>query len=243
MRLTESETGSSSPHAVRNTQVRIQSRTGTTLRTMTPVNFWTSTNIGSFTQVFDPRVVYDPYNNILTLLACAVVPAQTQGTIQFKAILTGSGEVPPNGDPTIGTAMFTLDGNSLSFFVYVPALTFLTSGGTINRPALPGSLAPVTFDLGGFKFHSGSTLGDPPFYSSASPASPPFGAGPFTLSDQQISQIESGLWYVNLTSGPQPDGQLRGQILPVPESSVLALMRTGAVLACVFRRRFWQTCR
>jgi len=52
---------------------------------------------------------------ILALLACAVVRAQAQGTIQFKAILTGSSEVPPNGDPTIGTATFTLDGKSLSF--------------------------------------------------------------------------------------------------------------------------------
>jgi hypothetical protein len=49
------------------------------------------------------------------LLACTVVQAQTQGTIQFQAILTGSNELPPNLDPTIGTGTFTLTGNSLSF--------------------------------------------------------------------------------------------------------------------------------
>jgi len=54
-----------------NTQVRIQSRTGTTLQTMTLANFWNSTNIGSFTEVFDPQIVYDPYNNCW--IACAVV--------------------------------------------------------------------------------------------------------------------------------------------------------------------------
>src|SRR6266545_173852 len=54
-----------------NTQVRIQSRTGATLQTMTLANFWTSTNIGSYSIVFDPRVVYDPYNN--RWIACAVV--------------------------------------------------------------------------------------------------------------------------------------------------------------------------
>lgn len=46
-----------------NTQVRFQTRTGTTLQTMTLAQFWSSTNIGSFTQVFDPRILYDPYNH------------------------------------------------------------------------------------------------------------------------------------------------------------------------------------
>src|SRR6266581_4653529 len=154
---------------------------------------------------------------VLPLLALvSLASAQAQGTIQFKAILTGSNEVPPNSDLTIGTATFTLEGNSLSYFVYVPALTFLTSGGTISGPALPGVNGAVIFDLGAFIYHSGSSFGDPPFYSSGSSLPPPFGTGPFTLSDGQISQLQSGLWYVNITSGPQPDGQLRGQILPLP---------------------------
>jgi len=54
-----------------NTQVRIQTRTGTTIQTLTLPQFWSSTNIGSFTQVFDPRIVYDPYNH--RWIATAVV--------------------------------------------------------------------------------------------------------------------------------------------------------------------------
>src|SRR5438094_6832919 len=54
-----------------NTQVRVQTRTGTTVQTMTLPQFWTSTNIGSYSIVFDPRIVYDPYNN--RWIACAVV--------------------------------------------------------------------------------------------------------------------------------------------------------------------------
>jgi hypothetical protein len=46
-----------------NTQVRLLSRTGTVLNTIRLIDFWTGTNIGSFTHVFDPRIVYDPYNN------------------------------------------------------------------------------------------------------------------------------------------------------------------------------------
>src|SRR5438034_11197888 len=102
---------------------------------------------------------------LLTLLACAVAPAQAQGTIQFKAILTGSSEVPANSDPTIGTGTFTLDGNSLSFRLFVPAETFIAQSAYMRGPALPGSNGPVIFDLGGPTFVPGDSWGiTPPGY-------------------------------------------------------------------------------
>ncbi len=174
---------------------------------------------------------------VFTLLACAVQPAQAQGTIQFKAILTSSSEVPSNNDPTIGRGTFTLDANSLSFLVDVPAVTFISVSGYIQGPALPGSTGPIIFDLGGPTFKGGSTFGDPPVYRFASPASPPFGAGPFLLSAAQINEFESGLWYVNVTSFNLPDGQVRGQILPVPEPSALALLGLGTAFAYCYRRK------
>ena len=98
----------------------------------------------------------------------------------------------------------------MSFRVDVPLITFITTGGTINGPAGPGTNAPIIFDLGFFSFHPGSSLGDPPGYI--------FMNTNYTLSASQISQLEAGLWYVNITSGTMPDGQLRGQILPVAPS-------------------------
>ena len=44
-----------------NTQVRIQTRDGTTLYTDTLLNWWSS--VGGFSFVFSPRVLYDPYQN------------------------------------------------------------------------------------------------------------------------------------------------------------------------------------
>src|SRR6266487_1372598 len=78
---------------------------------------------------------------LLALLACAVQPAQTKGTIQFKAILTGSNEVPQNGDPTIGTGTFWLERNLLNFLVNVPSDNFLPQSRYIQGPALPGVLS------------------------------------------------------------------------------------------------------
>ena len=173
---------------------------------------------------------------ILALLACAL-RAQAQGTIRFQAVLTGSSEVPPNSDPTTATGTFSLDGSLLSFRVDVPAVTFISVSGYIQGPALPGANGAVIFNLGAPVFHSGNSLGSPPFYSFGSPATPPFGAGPFQLTDAQIGQLEVGWWYENITSAAEPGGQLRGQILPVPEPSSFALLVAGAGLAILIRRR------
>src|SRR5260221_8222714 len=174
---------------------------------------------------------------IFASLACAL-QAQAQGSLQFNAALTCANEVPPNNDPTCGTGSFSLSGNSLSFLVTVPAVTFISVSGSIQGPALPGLNAPIIFDLGGPVFHAGNDFGIPPYYAFGSPADPPFGAGPFTLTTDQINQLESGLWYVNVTSFTQPDGQLRGQILAVPEPSAFVLLALGGptVLAVAGRR-------
>src|SRR5207249_7337394 len=97
---------------------------------------------------------------IVILLACALA-APAQGTIQFQAGLTGSDEVPSNSDPTIAIGTFTLDGNSLSFLVDVPADNFISVSGYIQGPAMPGTNGPVIFDLGGHTFIGGSSFGDP----------------------------------------------------------------------------------
>jgi len=174
---------------------------------------------------------------ILALLACAL-QAQAQGTIQFQAALTGSAEVPPNSDPTLAIGSFTLDASVLSFYVDVPLVTFIAQSAFIQGPASPGANAPVIFDLGGPTFRPGNDFGVPPGYRFFSPFDGVFGAGPFPLSDAQIAQLESGLWYVNVTSAANPDGQLRGQILPVPEPSMPIVLGVGALLlGCVFRRR------
>ena len=175
---------------------------------------------------------------VFVLLACAHA-VQAQGTLQFNATLTGSNEVPPNSDPTIGTGTFWLTGDSLSFQVDVPAVTFISINGYIQGPALPGSTAPVIFNLGGPVFRPGNDFGTPPGYRFFSPFDGTFGAGPFTLTAQQITELEDGLWYVNVTSAGQPSGQLRGQILPVPEPTTFALLGLSALVATLYRKPKW----
>lgn len=175
---------------------------------------------------------------ILTIIALCVcaLNAQAQGTFQFYATLTGANEIPPNNDPTVTTGSFSLMGNSLSFTVNVPLITFIAQSAYIQGPALPGSNSPVIFDLGGPVFHSGSQ-GDPPYAAFFSPYTPPFGAGPFDLTDSQVSELMGGLWYVNVTSSAFPNGQIRGQISPVPEPTAGILSVFGGLILGVLRRK------
>jgi len=43
----------------------------------------------------------------------------------------------------------------------------------------------------------------------------------------QLNQLNSGLWYFNVHSSTFGGGEIRGQILPVPEPSVLVLAALG----------------
>jgi len=121
----------------------------------------------------------------------------------------------------------------------VSAVNFTSVSGYIQGPALPGANGPIIFDLGAPRFLPGDSQGiNPPVYRFFSPeVLPGLGAGPFPLTGAQISELEGGFWYVNVTSSMLPNGQLRGQILPVPEPSTQALFGLGSGLAAL---RAWK---
>lgn len=170
------------------------------------------------------------------LLACALW-AQAQGTLQFHATLTGSQVVPPNSDSTVGRGDFWLSDGLLNFQVDIPAITFTAMSGAIYGPATPGADGPLLFDLGGPFLTPGSSQGEPPAYRFFSPFDGLLGAGPFSLTFEQINELQSGLWYVEITSFEMPGGQLRGQILLVPEPSTFALIGLSGLMMLVWRSK------
>jgi hypothetical protein len=60
----------------------------------------------------------------------------------------------------------------------------------------------------------------PSAYKFSSPMQGAFGAGPFTLTPSQISDLKNGLWYVNVTTETVTNGQLRGPLLLQTEGPV-----------------------
>jgi hypothetical protein len=119
-----------------NTQVRVLTRSGATITTLTLSNFWTGTNIGSFTEVFDPRIVYDPYNN-RWIASAAVEPSSSNAGILIGVSRTSN---PTNtGDAGWNLRRVKADSSSLKWgdfpmlgfnkdWIVVSANMFLNTG-------------------------------------------------------------------------------------------------------------------
>jgi hypothetical protein len=145
-------------------------------------------------------------------------------TVQFDAVLDGLQETPPVA--TTGNGLGTLFLNDVTGG-YTISGTFQSLIGTANNahihgPAPPGTPAGVVV---GLTFDFGATSGN---YS---------GSGTFT--GIQMADLLAGLYYVNIHSTFRPGGEIRGQLVRVPEPASAVLLGSGiaAVVVIVLRRR------
>ncbi|PYJ86415.1 MAG: hypothetical protein DME22_05405 [Verrucomicrobia bacterium] len=183
---------------------------------------------------------------LLPLIAVGLL-AGRQTLLAATEDFTISLDAPQEGDPAdtsaaSGSGTLTLDtaANTLTFNNII--WSGLESDSTVSHihgPAAAGVnanpiyflSAPGTFTTTGAAIRNGTisgtlTLTDPP------------GVGPAYSIANQISDLEGGLWYINIHSSVFPNGEIRGQILPVPEPSILALFGLSAsALLWHLRRR------
>jgi len=123
-----------------------------------------------------------------------------------------------------GGGLITLSGNTLSINGAFSGISGNWTADHIHGPGAPGINANVLYGLQtpyttlNADQRSGTIIGS--FSLVDNPGNPPSG---FTIA-QQLSQLDSGLWYVNIHSQTFGGGEIRGQILPVPEPSTLALI-------------------
>jgi len=152
----------------------------------------------------------------------AVVHAQ--GTIQYTANLGGANEVTPNNSSAFGTGSLSLTGSTLAFVVSIHPGIGTTDAGFYG-PASAGETNSQIFDLGTAHFVAPR---------DGFPGAVEYD-GNFSLTSQQISDLQSGLWYVNIFTSAYPSGELRGQIQPVPEPMATVICLFGGALALAFR--------
>ena len=162
---------------------------------------------------------------LLTSLVAISTALAAHAQSSFTVTLTGAAERPtPVTTSATGNGTLTLTGSSLAYNITYSGLSGTgLSGQHIHGDANTTASAGVLFTLlGGVANSTSGTL-----------------AGTITgLTAGQITSLQSQLWYVNVHSGAFPGGEIRGQIVPVPEPGTLALVGLGGLgLFGALRRR------
>ena len=126
--------------------------------------------------------------------ALAAAPAMA-ATEKFTADLTSAAVVPPTASTASGTADVTFDKASkmLTWTVTYKGLTGKPTAAHFHGPAAVGANAGPVVGLTG---------------SLDSPIK-----GSFALSDKQASELEAGMWYINVHTSKYADGEIRGQVV------------------------------
>ena len=126
--------------------------------------------------------------------ALAAAPAMA-ATEKFTADLTATAVVPPTASTASGMADVTFDTASkmLSWTVTYKGLTGKPSAAHFHGPAAAGANAGPVVGLTG---------------SLDSPIK-----GSFALNDKQASELEAGMWYLNVHTSKYADGEIRGQVV------------------------------
>lgn len=121
------------------------------------------------------------------------VPAYAE-TLNMTAELSGTAEVPANDSAGTGTLEATYDTETMLFTwtVTYEGLTGDATAAHFHGPAAAdataGPVVPIEGDL-------------------ASPIE-----GSATLTEEQATQLQDGLWYFNVHTAKYPDGEIRGQV-------------------------------
>ena len=119
--------------------------------------------------------------------ACAEV-------LHYTAKLDGASETPPNDSKGVGAAWVNLDTASkkLDWKVEYSGLSGPATMAHFHGPAPVGKAAGVAVPLKG---------------DLASPTK-----GSAMLTDAQVADLKSGMWYVNVHTAAHPGGEIRGQV-------------------------------
>jgi hypothetical protein len=157
------------------------------------------------------------------VVALSVGTASAQWT--FQATLTGSGENPPTGSP--GTGFGTVVLNAAQTLITVnESWSGLTAPATVSHIHGPGGVGTNASVIFPFTGVTAATSGSIPEQS-------------FAINAQQVSWLFSGFLYMNVHDATFPGGEIRGQLLLVPEPSTLALLGlgVGGIVLQSYRKR------
>jgi len=116
----------------------------------------------------------------------------------LRATLAGAYEVPPTASPGRGylEAVYRPSTKVVEYRLNLQGLSGPITTGYLQGPAAPGEngprVAPINIPIYDHTIWDG-----------------------VTLTEEQAGQVLAGHWYVNVMTLQYPDGEIRGQILPL----------------------------
>ena len=153
---------------------------------------------------------------IICLVVAITIPVglvSAQST--FQASLTGLGETPPNASPASGFGTVVLNAAQTQITVDEnwSGLTAPATASHIHGPGGAGTNAAVLFPFSGVPAATAGAITEQVF----------------SITPQQVAWLFSGYLYMNVHTSTFPGGEIRGQLLLVPEPGSIALLGLGGI--------------
>lgn len=163
---------------------------------------------------------------LAALLAAIALPSGATVWV-LTANLTGSQEVPPVSTTASGQAIMSYDDVSKLFnlAVYEVGISQSDIVGAHIHVGAPGVNGPVIYDLDGGASWSGGGVIFSRFITG----------GLFPAAHE--AHLLAGNTYINIHTPAHPGGEIRGQLIPVPEPMSLIGLSTGLGLLLLRRRK------
>lgn len=137
----------------------------------------------------------------LAVGGCSFYPGEPKlPKTDFRATLNGASEVPPTESRGSGyfAAVYRPSTKVLEYRLNLVRLSGPVTMAYLQGPAAPGENAQQVAPI------------NVPFYADRSTID-----DGVTLTEGQAAEVLAGRWYVNVMTEKFPDGEIRGQILPL----------------------------
>ena len=167
--------------------------------------------------------------SLLVVAALAATLPAAAATFTFSAVLSGANEFPANASTATGNTVVTFDDalSTVTVGVTFAGLSSAASAAHIHCCSAPGANSGVAMAMIGFPSSTGTT------YNAVLTVFN--GANTFA---SVLAGAQAGLTYVNVHNATFPGGELRGNLMPIPEASTYAMMLAGlAAFGALARRR------
>jgi CHRD domain len=162
----------------------------------------------------------------ISMVAALLLAPSLRADTLFTATLSGAQQVPPVSSPGtgFGTVLLNSAQDQITVNLSWSGLTAPAIAAHIHGPAAMGANAPILFP-----FPSALV---PPATSGSIPAIV------FPITGPEVGELEAGLLYFNVHTPNHPDGEIRGQITPIPEPSTTAMFACILILVVPVLRRW-----